>query len=184
MPGAVKCCKIVPHCHIFSSVSIQGIVRPDPFYVDQAINTLEHLIEMGIPAVCNSWLTLPPCPDIVSIDSLYSAASRWLEWKQIPEKSKNLTCWNFQPKEVGCCNASCGKQGQASWDRSQENKKLRVSWNIMISLSSLFIVVKVVMMMIIVIIFIIILFLLQICFNRLSSRVSGRGQCQPASQRS
>ena len=54
----------------------QGVVRPDPFYVDQAINTLEHLIEMGIPAVCNSWLTLPPCPDIVSIDSLYSAAHR------------------------------------------------------------------------------------------------------------
>merc|ERR1719273_871197 len=53
----------------------QGVVRPDPFYVDQAINTLAHLIEMGIPAVCNSWLTLPPCPDIVSIDSLYSAAS-------------------------------------------------------------------------------------------------------------
>ena len=64
------------HCNAFSNAFIQGIVRPDPFYVDQAINTLEHLIEMGIPAVCNSWLTLPPCPDIVSIDSLYSAASR------------------------------------------------------------------------------------------------------------
>ena len=52
----------------------QGIVRPDPFYVDQAINTLEQLIEMGIPGVCNTWLTLPPCPDLLDTDSLYSAA--------------------------------------------------------------------------------------------------------------
>lgn len=52
----------------------QGVVRPDPFYVDQAINTLEHLIEMGIPSVCNKWLTLPANPDIVNIDSLYEAA--------------------------------------------------------------------------------------------------------------
>ena len=80
-------CVIQPHTFLLRFCffpcckwSFQGIVRPDPFYVDQAINTLEHLIEMGIPAVCNSWLTLPPCPDIVSIDSLYSAASRWEQW--------------------------------------------------------------------------------------------------------
>ena len=69
-------CFIMSNGTLSCFLSFQGIVRPDPFYVDQAINTLEHLIEMGIPNVCNSWLTLPPCPDIVSIDSLYSAASR------------------------------------------------------------------------------------------------------------
>ena len=37
----------------------------------QALNTLEHLLEMGIPGVCNKWLTLPPNPDIVDIDLLY-----------------------------------------------------------------------------------------------------------------
>ena len=40
----------------------------------QAMNTLEHLIEMGIPAVCNKWMTLPSNPDIVDIDLLYQAA--------------------------------------------------------------------------------------------------------------
>ena len=50
-----------------------AIVPPDPFYVDQAENTLEHLIEMGIPSVCNKWLTLPPNPDIVDIDLLYQS---------------------------------------------------------------------------------------------------------------
>ena len=38
------------------------------------MNTLEHLIEMGIPAVCNKWMTLPSNPDIVDIDLLYQAA--------------------------------------------------------------------------------------------------------------
>ena len=51
-----------------------AVVRPDPFYVDQAINTLEHLIEMGIPTVCDRWMTLPPNPDIVDIDLLYQTA--------------------------------------------------------------------------------------------------------------
>ena len=51
-----------------------AVVRPDPFYVDQAMNTLEHLVEMGIPAVCNKWLTLPPNPDIVDVDQLYETA--------------------------------------------------------------------------------------------------------------
>ena len=51
-----------------------NIVKPDPFYVDQALNTLEHLVEMGIPAVCNKWLTLPPNPDIVDVDQLYETA--------------------------------------------------------------------------------------------------------------
>ena len=83
-------------------LSFQGIVRPDPFYVDQAINTLEHLIEMGIPTVCNSWLTLPPCPDIVSIDSLYSAASRWGCW------------WWRQCQWQGQCQL---RQIQSQWQR-------------------------------------------------------------------
>ena len=52
-----------------------GPVRPDPFYVDQALNTVEHLLEMGIPAVCDKWLTLPPSPDILDLDQLYEAAS-------------------------------------------------------------------------------------------------------------
>ena len=51
-----------------------AVVKPDPFYVDQAMNTLEHLVEMGIPAVCNKWLTLPPNPDIVDVDQLYETA--------------------------------------------------------------------------------------------------------------
>ena len=51
-----------------------AVVRPDPFYVDQALNTLEHLLDMGIPGVCDKWLTLPPNPDIVDTDLLYEAA--------------------------------------------------------------------------------------------------------------
>ena len=51
-----------------------NVVKPDPFYVDQALNTLEHLVEMGIPAVCNKWLTLPPNPEIVDVDQLYETA--------------------------------------------------------------------------------------------------------------
>ena len=48
-----------------------GPVRPDPFYVDQAMNTLDHLEDMGIPVVCDRWLTLPANPDIVNVDKLY-----------------------------------------------------------------------------------------------------------------
>ena len=46
-------------------------VRPDPFYVDQAASTLEHLEEMGIPLVCERWLTLPSNPDLLDIDQFY-----------------------------------------------------------------------------------------------------------------
>ncbi|XP_040583226.1 protein inturned [Lepeophtheirus salmonis] len=44
---------------------------PDPFYVDHADNTLDHLHEMGIPLVCDKWLSLPPNPDIINTDKLY-----------------------------------------------------------------------------------------------------------------
>ena len=42
---------------------------------DQAINTLEALVDMGIPIVCNKWLTLPPNPAILSLDELLEPAS-------------------------------------------------------------------------------------------------------------
>ena len=45
-------------------------VRPDPFYVDQAASTLEHLEEMGIPLVCERWLTLPHNPDLLDIGTV------------------------------------------------------------------------------------------------------------------
>ena len=32
------------------------------------------MLDMGIPGVCNKWLTLPPNPDIVDIDLLYDVA--------------------------------------------------------------------------------------------------------------
>ena len=38
------------------------------------MNTLDHLEEMGIPIVCDRWLTLPPNPDIVNADQLYESA--------------------------------------------------------------------------------------------------------------
>ena len=50
--------------------------RPDPFYVDQAASTLEHLEEMGIPLVCERWLTLPSNPDVLDVDELYSKATK------------------------------------------------------------------------------------------------------------
>lgn len=53
-----------------------GIVKPDPFYVDQAINTLEHLAEMGIPLVCEKWLALPHNPALIDVDSLFTAAAK------------------------------------------------------------------------------------------------------------
>ena len=46
-------------------------IRPDPFYVDQAASTLEHLEEMGIPLVCERWLTLPSNPDVLDVDQFY-----------------------------------------------------------------------------------------------------------------
>ena len=36
------------------------------------MNTLDHLEEMGIPVVCDRWLTLPANPDLVNVDALYS----------------------------------------------------------------------------------------------------------------
>eukprot|EP00095_Tigriopus_kingsejongensis_P006337 maker-scaffold804_size94796-snap-gene-0.17 protein:Tk06337 transcript:maker-scaffold804_size94796-snap-gene-0.17-mRNA-1 annotation:"pdz domain-containing protein 6" len=52
----------------------QGPVKPDPFYVDQAMNTLDHIEEMGIPLVCDRWLTLPSNPEIMDVDQLYEKA--------------------------------------------------------------------------------------------------------------
>ena len=43
--------------------------------ISKAINTLEHLVDMGIPVVCDKWLTLPPSPDVIDVDVLYDAAS-------------------------------------------------------------------------------------------------------------
>lgn len=51
-------------------------VAPDPFYVDQAVNTLEHLSEMGIPLVCEKWLTLPHNPSLLDIDNVISASTK------------------------------------------------------------------------------------------------------------
>ena len=51
-------------------------VRPDPFYVDQAASTLEHLEEMGIPLVCEKWLTLPSNPDVLDVDQFYQKTTR------------------------------------------------------------------------------------------------------------
>ena len=45
------------------------ILRPDPFYVDQALSTLENLASMGIPVLCNQWVNLPPNPDVINIDA-------------------------------------------------------------------------------------------------------------------
>ena len=50
-------------------------VRPDPFYVDQALNTLELLVDMGIPLVCNKWLTLPSNPAILNLDEMLEPSS-------------------------------------------------------------------------------------------------------------
>jgi len=52
-----------------------GVVRPDPFYVDQALSTLESLEETGIASVCNKWLTLPPNPEILDVDKLFESSS-------------------------------------------------------------------------------------------------------------
>ncbi len=54
------------------TASLNAVVKPDPFYVDQALNTLDHLEDMGIPGVAQKWLTLPPNPDLVSVDKLYN----------------------------------------------------------------------------------------------------------------
>lgn len=40
------------------------------------MNTLDHLEEMGIPVVCDRWLTLPANPDLVNVDTLYSSVSQ------------------------------------------------------------------------------------------------------------
>lgn len=40
----------------------------------QAMNTLDHLEEMGIPVVCEKWLTLPTNPEVVNVDLLYEGA--------------------------------------------------------------------------------------------------------------
>ena len=54
----------------------QDTVGPDPFYVDQAVNTLEHLSEMGIPLVCEKWLTLPHNPSLLDIDNVVASSSK------------------------------------------------------------------------------------------------------------
>lgn len=45
------------------------------------MNTLDHLQEMGIPLVCNKWLTLAANPDLLNVDKLYDQNERKKEKK-------------------------------------------------------------------------------------------------------
>ena len=74
-----------------------AVSRPDPFYVDQALNTLDHLEEMGIPLVCERWLTLPNNPAIVAVDDLYQLGGEARQ--QLPEKGSS----SLQMKRTRCC---------------------------------------------------------------------------------
>ena len=58
------------------TIKSERMIRPDPFYVDQAASTLEHLEEMGIPLVCERWLTLPSNPDVLDVDHFYQKSSK------------------------------------------------------------------------------------------------------------
>ena len=58
------------------TTKLEQMIRPDPFYVDQAASTLEHLEEMGIPLVCERWLTLPSNPDVLDVDHFYQKSSK------------------------------------------------------------------------------------------------------------
>ena len=48
------------------------------------------MLEMGIPGVCDKWLTLPPNPDIVDIDLLYEAGAgaKRLDISSVSEKAR------------------------------------------------------------------------------------------------
>ena len=75
------------------SIRFEAIVRRNPFItivIVQALNTLEHMLEMGIPGVCDKWLTLPPNPDIVDIDLLYEAGAgaKRLDISSVSEKAR------------------------------------------------------------------------------------------------
>ena len=54
---------------------VKTVLRPDPFYVDQALSTLENLASMGIPVLCNQWINLPPNPDVINIDARFKSFS-------------------------------------------------------------------------------------------------------------
>ena len=61
------------------------------------------MLDMGIPGVCNKWLTLPPNPDIVDIDLLYDVAGaggKRLEalTKKVTAHLTLLTLFIFQHK--------------------------------------------------------------------------------------
>jgi hypothetical protein len=45
------------------------------------MNTLDHLQEMGIPLVCNKWITLPANPDLLNVDRLYDQNEKKKEKK-------------------------------------------------------------------------------------------------------
>ena len=47
----------------------------------KAVNTLDHLQEMGIPLVCDKWLTLPANPDLLNVDKLYDQNEKKKEKK-------------------------------------------------------------------------------------------------------
>ncbi|XP_071441603.1 protein inturned [Hetaerina americana] len=52
------------------SISEEGNIPPEPDYVDHAKTTLNHIHEIGIPAVCDSWLMSGGLPRVDSLESL------------------------------------------------------------------------------------------------------------------
>ena len=66
-----------------------GSVTPDPFYVDQALFTLEHLSEMGIDLVCEKWLTLPQNPSLIDIDNVITSMTSRSYSKSAKKSAEN-----------------------------------------------------------------------------------------------
>ena len=66
-----------------------GNVTPDPFYVDQALFTLEHLSEMGIDLVCEKWLTLPQNPSLIDIDNVITNMTSRSSSKSMKKSTDN-----------------------------------------------------------------------------------------------
>ena len=64
-------------------------MTPDPFYVDQALFTLEHLSEMGIDLVCEKWLTLPQNPSLIDIDNVITSMTSRSSSKSAKKSAEN-----------------------------------------------------------------------------------------------
>ena len=60
----------------------------------QALNTLDHLQEMGIPLVCNKWLTLPANPDLLNVDKLYDQSDKKKDKRAHNSPSAGLYVFN------------------------------------------------------------------------------------------